>query len=242
MSPISQFGTMDGRPLLHEAGRRGDALPTLSLTSLGTVAVIAFLSALRLKLEGAIIFVEALIAIIVVQELGPLLTAILEPGRSSSAFAAEIDTMKVKEKVDVLVAMGFEPLWFLAVSKVIATVIVLPFLTLYSMLFCIVGGFMVGVYLLDFTVYTYINETMNNVTIQSGCQPDPSGGLCSGGGQYRLPAGLPGPRWGRSCKDDDHCGPSDFALSYCTDRMHLRHGFTIYKEGESSRNPVYAGE
>jgi len=142
-----------------------DALPILSLMSLGTGAVIAFLSALQLKLVGATILVAALIAIAVVEELGPLLTAILVSGRSSSAFAAEIGTMMVKEEVDALMAMGFEPLRFLAVPKVIATLVVMPLLTLYSMLFCIIGGFLVGVYLLDFTVYTYVNETMKNITL-----------------------------------------------------------------------------
>jgi phospholipid/cholesterol/gamma-HCH transport system permease protein len=142
-----------------------DALPILSLMSLGTGAVIAFLSALQLKLLGATIFVAALIAIAVVQELGPLLTAILVSGRSSSAFAAEIGTMMVKEEVDALSAMGFDPLRFLAVPKVLATVVVMPLLTLYSMLFCIAGGFLVGVYLLDFTVFTYVNETMKNITV-----------------------------------------------------------------------------
>jgi phospholipid/cholesterol/gamma-HCH transport system permease protein len=142
-----------------------DALPILGMMSVGTGAVIAFLSALQLKLVGATIFVAALIAVAVVQELGPLLTAILVSGRSSSAFAAEIGTMMVKEEVDALVAMGFEPLRFLAVPKVLATVAVLPILTVYSMLFCIIGGTLVGIYLLDFTVYTYVNETMKNITL-----------------------------------------------------------------------------
>jgi phospholipid/cholesterol/gamma-HCH transport system permease protein len=142
-----------------------DALFILSLMSVGTGAVIAFLSALQLKLVGATIYVAALIAVAVVEEIGPLLTAILVAGRSSSAFAAEIGTMMVKEEVDALTAMGFDPLRFLAVPKVLATVAVLPLLTLYAMLFGIIGGFLVGVYLLDFTVYTYINETMNNVTV-----------------------------------------------------------------------------
>jgi phospholipid/cholesterol/gamma-HCH transport system permease protein len=142
-----------------------DALFILSLMSVGTGAVIAFLSALQLKLVGATIYVAALIAVAVVEEIGPLLTAILVSGRSSSAFAAEIGTMMVKEEVDALTAMGFDPLRFLAVPKVIATVAVLPLLTLYAMLFGIIGGFLVGVYLLDFTVYSYINETMNNITL-----------------------------------------------------------------------------
>ncbi len=142
-----------------------DALPILSLMSLGIGAVTAFLSAMQLKLVGATIYVAALIAIAVVEELGPLLTAILVSGRSSSAFAAEIGTMMVEEEVDALIAFGFDPLRFLVVPKVLATVVVLPLLTLYSMLFCIIGGFLVGVYLLDFTVYTYVNETMKNITM-----------------------------------------------------------------------------
>jgi len=125
----------------------------------------AFLSALQLQLVGATLFVAALIAVAVVQELAPLLTAILVSGRSGSAFAAEIGTMMVKEEVDALTAMGFDPLRFLAVPKILAIVIVLPLLTLYSMFFCILGGFLVGVYLLDFTMYTYFNETMKNIAI-----------------------------------------------------------------------------
>jgi phospholipid/cholesterol/gamma-HCH transport system permease protein len=142
-----------------------DALPILSLMSLGTGAVIAFLSALQLRLVGGTIFVAALIAMAVVEELAVLLTAILVSGRSGSAFAAEIGTMMVKEEVDALIAMGFDPLQFLAVPKVIAIIVVLPLLTLYAMLFCIIGGLLVGVYLLDFTVYTYVSETMKNILL-----------------------------------------------------------------------------
>lgn len=159
-------GSVRWMEVLYYMKRVGvDALPILSILSLGTGAVISFLSALQLKLIGATMFVAALIAIAVVQELGALLTAILVSGRSSSAFAAEIGTMMVKEEVDALVAMGLDPLRFLAVPKVLAIVVVLPFLTIYSMLFCIIGGFLVGIYLLDLTAYFYINETMKNITL-----------------------------------------------------------------------------
>ena len=207
-----------------------DALFILSLMSVGTGAVIAFLSALQLKLVGATIYVAALIAVAVVEEIGPLLTAILVSGRSGSAFAAEIGTMMVKEEVDALTAMGFDPLRFLAVPKVLATVAVLPLLTLYAMLFGIIGGFLVGVYLLDFTVYTYINETMNNVTLfDLVTSLIKSVVLCGGGGQHRLPAGLSGARRGRGCGDYDHLGRSDFAFSGCRHRMRLRHSFALRK-------------
>ncbi len=142
-----------------------DALPILGLMSVAIGSVLAFLSAMQLKLLGATVFVAALIATAVVQALGPLLTAILVSGRSGSAFAAEIGTMKVKEEVDALTAMGFNPLRFLAVPKVLAIVAVMPILTLYCMLFSIFGGFLVGILLLDFTPYSYFNETMKNIKL-----------------------------------------------------------------------------
>lgn len=142
-----------------------DAFPILSFMSLGGGAVIAFMSALQLQQLGATIYVPALVAIAVVEELGPLLTAILVSGRSGSAFAAEIGTMKVREEVDALIALGFDPVRFLTVPKVLAAVVVVPILTIYCMLFSIAGGFLIGVYLLDLTIYTYVNETIKNITL-----------------------------------------------------------------------------
>jgi phospholipid/cholesterol/gamma-HCH transport system permease protein len=159
-------GAVRWKDVLYYMKRVGvDALPILSLMSLGTGAVIAFLSALQLRLVGATIFVAALIAVAVVEELGVLLTAILVSGRSGSAFAAEIGTMKVREEVDALIAMGFDPIRFLAIPKALAIVIVLPLLTLYSMFFCILGGLLAGVYLLDISLYTYVNETVKNIML-----------------------------------------------------------------------------
>jgi len=71
----------------------------------------------------------------------------------------------VNEEVDALMVMGFDPTRFLAVPKVLATMIVVPLLTLYSGLFGIVGGLMVGVIGLDLTVYTYIQETLKSIRL-----------------------------------------------------------------------------
>jgi ABC-type transport system involved in resistance to organic solvents, permease component len=89
------------------------------------------------------------------------MTAILVAGRSGSAFAAEIGTMKVNEEVDALITMGFNPVRFLAIPKVLAAVAVVPLLTVFSDVFAIAGGMFVGVTLLDLTVYTYVQETVN---------------------------------------------------------------------------------
>jgi len=135
-----------------------DGVPILGLMSLLLGMVIAFMSSLQLQQLGATIYVASLVGIAMVKELGPLLTAILVAGRSGSAFAAEIGTMKVNEEVDALLVMGFEPLGFLAVPKVLAAALVVPILTVYATLAGIVGGLLIGISLLDLTAYTFINE------------------------------------------------------------------------------------
>jgi phospholipid/cholesterol/gamma-HCH transport system permease protein len=100
-----------------------------------------------------------------VRVLGSLLTGILISGRSGSAFAAEIGTMQVNEEVDALEVMGFEPTRFLAVPKVLASMFVMPMLTIYCMFFGLLGGLIVGVSILDISTYAYINETRKALSL-----------------------------------------------------------------------------
>lgn len=109
-----------------------DGLPIVGLISVLIGLIIAFMSFLQLKQIGANIYVPSLVSFAMVKELGPIMTAILVAGRSGSAFAAEIGTMMVNEEVDALQTMGFDPIRFLAVPKVLAAIIVVPILTVYS--------------------------------------------------------------------------------------------------------------
>jgi phospholipid/cholesterol/gamma-HCH transport system permease protein len=136
-----------------------EALPILGLMSLLMGLVVAFMSSFQLAQFGAVIYVADLVGIGFVRELGSLLTGILISGRSGSAFAAEIGTMQVNEEVDALEVMGFEPMRFLAVPKVLATMAVMPALTIYAMLFGLLGGLIVGASILGISTYAYINET-----------------------------------------------------------------------------------
>jgi len=142
-----------------------DGLPIVGLVSLLLGLILAFMSSLQLKQFGANIYVASLLAISIVKELGPIMTAILVAGRSGSAFAAEIGTMMVNEEVDALTTMGFSPVRFLAVPKVLATMIVVPLLTLYADFFGILGGLIVGIVGLDLTAYTYLKETQTSLTL-----------------------------------------------------------------------------
>jgi phospholipid/cholesterol/gamma-HCH transport system permease protein len=136
-----------------------DCLPILGLISFLLGLIMAFMSSLQLKQFGANIYVASLVGLAMVRELGPIITSILVAGRSGSAFAAEIGTMKVNEEVDALVIMGFDPVRFLAIPKVFAAMIVVPILTLFSDLFAIFGGLLVGVLGLEITPYTYLHQT-----------------------------------------------------------------------------------
>ena len=142
-----------------------EALPIVGLISLLIGLIMAFMSSLQLKQFGANIYVASLVSISIVKELGPMMTAIIVAGRSGSAFAAEIGTMMVNEEVDALVTMGFEPIRFLAVPKVVAAAVVVPLLTLYSMMFGILGGLFVGVVGLDLTLYTYLQQTFTSIEL-----------------------------------------------------------------------------
>jgi len=142
-----------------------DGLPIVSLISFLLGLILAFMSSLQLKQFGANVYVAPLLAIAVVKELGPIMTAILVAGRSGSAFAAEIGTMKVNEEVDALTTMGFDPMSFLAVPKVLAAMVVVPLLTIYADLFAIAGGLVVGVMGLDLTAYTYLQDTKASLTL-----------------------------------------------------------------------------
>jgi phospholipid/cholesterol/gamma-HCH transport system permease protein len=142
-----------------------EGLPIVGLISVLIGLIIAFMSSLQLKQFGANVYVASLVAVAIVRELGPIMTAILVAGRSASAFAAEIGTMRVHDEVDALVTMGFDPIRFLVVPKLIATLIVLPLLTLYADLFGILGGMVVGVAGLDLTAYTYLQTSRRAVTV-----------------------------------------------------------------------------
>ena len=89
---------------------------------------------------GADIYVANAVALAVLRELGPLMTAIILAGRSGSAFAAEIGTMKVNEEIDALVTMGLSPVRFLVVPRLLAGFLLCPLLTVIADLLGLFGG------------------------------------------------------------------------------------------------------
>ena len=142
-----------------------EGFPIVTLISVLIGVIVAFMSSLQLKQFGATTYVAPLVAFAMVRELGPMMTAILVAGRSGSAFSAEIGSMMINEEVDALTTMGFDPVRFLVIPKVLASVIVVPLLTVYSAFFGIIGGMMVGVLGLDLTAHGYIQQSIDSFNV-----------------------------------------------------------------------------
>ncbi len=142
-----------------------DALPVVALISFLLGLIMAFMSSVQLQQFGANIYVASLVSLAMVRELGPIMTAIIVAGRSGSAFAAEIGTMKISDEVDALFTMGFDPTRFLVIPKMVAAIITVPLLTLFSNLFAILGGLVVGVFMLDLTTNAYMAQTLKTLTL-----------------------------------------------------------------------------
>ena len=142
-----------------------DAVPIVGMISFLLGLIMAFVSSIQLAQFGASIYVASLVALSMVSELGPIMTAIVVAGRSGSAFAAEIGTMRISDEVDALFTMGISPALFLVVPRIVAAVIVVPVLTLFADLFAILGGLIISVTLLDLTISTYISQTIKALDI-----------------------------------------------------------------------------
>jgi phospholipid/cholesterol/gamma-HCH transport system permease protein len=117
-----------------------NALPVVSLLTFLVGMVIAFESAQPLEQLGAQVFVANLLGLVMSRELGPVMAAIMLAGRSGSAFAAELGTMKVNEELNALQTMGLSPVQFLVVQRVVAGILLTPVLTIFAMYAGLLGG------------------------------------------------------------------------------------------------------
>ena len=140
-----------------------DAVPILSLISFFVGVIIALQGAYQLQHLGAMQLVASLVSITITRELGPLITAILVIGRSGSAFAAEIATMRVTEEIDALEAMALDPVAFLVVPKFLAMAVMMPCLTAWSDLMGVVGGCLFGIASGHFTFGSYVIATRDSL-------------------------------------------------------------------------------
>ena len=116
----------------------------VAISSLFIGMVLAFQSAYQMQRIAAEIYIASLVALSVVREIGPVMTALIVAGRVGSSIAAELGTMKVTEQIDALETLAVDPVRYLVVPRLLGTLVALPILTLWANLVGIFGGFMIG--------------------------------------------------------------------------------------------------
>ena len=142
------------------------ALLIIGIVNLLLGVILAFMGAVQLKLFGAEIFVADLVAFGHTREIAPMMTAIVVAGRTGAAYAAQLGTMQVNEEIDALKTFGFTPIDFLVLPRVLALALMMPLLVLYGDAIGIFGGYLIGVYTLDFGSLQYIVQTQNAIDLK----------------------------------------------------------------------------
>ena len=150
---------------IQQAGAQAFAI--VSVISFLIGMIFAFVGVMQLNMFGAGIYTADLVAVAMVREMAPIMTAIIMAGRTGAAYAAQIGTMKVNEEIDALQTLGMQPIDFLVTPRVIALVLMMPLLTMYASLMGILGGMSVGVIMLDISLVQYIAQTMSAVGLNS---------------------------------------------------------------------------
>jgi len=150
---------------IQEAGV--ESLPIVSLISFLIGMIFAFVGVRQLEQFGAGIYVADLVAVAMVREMAPIMTAIIMAGRTGAAYAAGLGTMKVNEEIDALSSMGVNPIDFLVLPRLLALVIMMPLLTLYGSLLGILGGAFVSLIMLDASVVQYAAQTADSLGLGS---------------------------------------------------------------------------
>src|SRR5438128_2307601 len=143
-----------------------DALPMVALLSMCSGFILALQGASELRRFGALHFVIDLVAVGFTRELGPLLTAIAASGRSGSAFAAEIGTMKVTEELDSLRVMALEPVEFLLAPKYLAALISVPCLSIMSNVCGILAGGLFMFFSTHLSPFLYLHYVFTSIQLR----------------------------------------------------------------------------
>jgi phospholipid/cholesterol/gamma-HCH transport system permease protein len=162
----------DGKELVRQMVRIGvDSLPVVLLTALFTGMVMALQTFSTLKRFNAEGFVGSLVAISMVRELAPVISSLLIAGRCGSAMGAELGTMRVTEQIDALEVLATDPVHYLVVPRVWATVLMLPLLIVAADVIGIAGGYLVSVVYFGANPVTYMENTfifMDVADVNSG--------------------------------------------------------------------------
>ncbi|TAK08176.1 MAG: ABC transporter permease [Candidatus Manganitrophaceae bacterium] len=136
------------------------SIPVVLITASFTGMVLALQSYTGFKRFNAEGLVGTVVALSMTRELGPVLTGLIVAGRAGAAMAAELGTMKVTEQIDALATMAVNPVKYLITPRLLAGMLMLPMLTIFSDLIGIVGGYLISVQMLEANPGIYIRRTI----------------------------------------------------------------------------------
>ncbi len=159
----ARFRRSDLMLTIQEVGAQ--ALPIVSLISLLVGMILAFVGAIQLMKFGATIYTANLVGLGMARQMGAMMTAIIMAGRTGAAFAAQLGTMQVNQEIDAFKTMGISPMEFLVLPRMLALMLMMPLLTLYSDFVGILGGFIVAITVLDLSAVVYYQQTIAAVTL-----------------------------------------------------------------------------
>jgi phospholipid/cholesterol/gamma-HCH transport system permease protein len=152
------------------------ALPIIALLSFLVGVVLAYQIGRQLQSYGANIFIIDLCGIAILREFGPLITAIIVAGRTGSSFTAQIGLMKVNEEIDALKTMGLTPYNRIVIPRVLAMMLVVPLLTMWSNAFAVFGSMVMSRSMLGITAHDFISrfaDRIDNTTLWTGLGKTP---------------------------------------------------------------------
>jgi phospholipid/cholesterol/gamma-HCH transport system permease protein len=159
----ARFRRSDLAVAIQECGP--EAVGIVGLVSFLIGLILAFMGAVQLELFGAEVYVADMVVIGMAREMAPMMTGVIMAGRTGAAYAAQLGTMTVNEEIDSLRTLGISPMDFLVLPRMMALMLMMPVLTLYSNLLGILGGFLVGTGLLGITPGLYWNRTVESADL-----------------------------------------------------------------------------
>ena len=146
---------------IQEAGAQ--ALPIISLIGFLMGLILAYVGAVQLKQFGAQIFVADLVAISVVREMGPIMTAVVMAGRTGAAYAAQLGSMKANQEIDAYKTMAISPYQFLVFPRVLALCLMMPLLCVFADAIGVFGGGIVAKFSLGISWLQYIMQVQDAI-------------------------------------------------------------------------------
>jgi phospholipid/cholesterol/gamma-HCH transport system permease protein len=161
----AQFRWSDAYLVMNQTGP--EALGIVAMINFLVGLILAFVGVLELGRFGATIYVADLVGIATVREMAPIMTGIILCGRTGAAFAAQLGTMKVNEEINALQTFGISPTEFLVLPRMIALMLMMPFLVVFANLISIAGGFCVAMRITDISSTVYISRTIDAIQLKT---------------------------------------------------------------------------